>query len=96
MGAMKILTGLAMGAAVFAAPALAETSAGRDTVRIRLLDQCVISQSGKTAEEGAGPKCSCFAAKMSKAMTDEEIAAFKKGVPKRLAADAQTALATCK
>jgi hypothetical protein len=87
------LAGLALGMTVFAGTAQATT---RDQVRVRLLDQCVLSQSGKTDSEGAGPKCNCYAAKISKAMTDEEIAKFKKGIPKRLAPDAQAALATCK
>jgi hypothetical protein len=93
MRAMKVLAGLVLGAAVLTAPAAAAT---RDQVRVKLLDQCVMSQSGKAADQGAGPKCNCYAAKMSKAMTDEEVAKFRKGVPKRLAPDSQTALATCK
>jgi hypothetical protein len=97
MGAMKVLAGLVLGAAVFAAPALAQKAGpSRDTVRVRLLDACVMSQSGKAADEGAGPKCNCYAAKMSKAMTDEEVAKHKKGIPKRLVPESQAALATCK
>jgi hypothetical protein len=93
MRAMKVLAGLALGTAILAAPASAAT---RDQVRVKLLDQCVMSQSGKAADQGAGPKCNCYAAKMSKAMTDEEVAKFRKGVPKRLAPDSEAALATCK
>jgi hypothetical protein len=93
MSAMKVLAGLVLGMAILVGTAQAAT---RDQVRIKLLDQCVLSQSGKTESEGAGPKCNCYAAKISKAMTDEEVAKFKKGIPKRLAPDAQTALATCK
>ena len=95
MGAMKALAGLALVFVVLSGTAFAQ-GPSRDQVRVRLLDQCVMTQSGKTDSEGAGPKCNCYAAKISKAMTDEEVAKFKKGVPKRLAADAQTALATCK
>lgn len=94
MSAMKALAGLALGAAVLAGAAQAAPT--RDQVRVRLLDQCVMSQSGKAADQGAGPKCNCYAAKLSKAMTDEEVAKFKKGIPKRLAPDSQAALATCK
>lgn len=93
MGGMKVLAGLALGMVMLAGAAQAAT---RDQVRIKLLDQCVLSQSGKTDAEGAGPKCNCYAAKISKAMADEEVAKFKKGIPKRLAPDAQAALATCK
>jgi hypothetical protein len=96
MGAKKALAGLALGVLVLGGTAIAQTGPSRDQVRVRLLDQCVMTQSGKTESEGAGPKCNCYAAKISKAMTDEEVAKFKKGVPKRLAADAQTAFATCK
>lgn len=96
MGAMKTFAALAVGLTVLGGTAFAQTGPSRDQVRVRLLDQCVMTQSGKTDAEGAGPKCNCYAAKISKAMTDEEVAKFKKGVPKRLAADAQTALATCK
>lgn len=94
MDAMKTFAGVALSLVVLGGTAFAAPT--RDQVRVRLLDQCVLSQSGKTESEGAGPKCNCYAAKISKAMTDEEVAKFKKGVPKRLAPDAQTALATCK
>lgn len=95
MGAMKALAGAALVFVVLSGTAFAQ-GPSRDQVRVRLLDQCVLTQSGKTDAEGAGPKCNCYAAKISKAMTEEEIAKFKKGVPKRLAAEAQTVLATCK
>ena len=88
-----------LGATLAAAPAFAQkaTAAGpsRDQVRIQILDQCVISQSGKTAEEGAGPKCGCYAGRIVKAMNEEEIAAYKRGVPKRLTEEANKILATC-
>jgi hypothetical protein len=96
MGAMKTFAGLALGFVVLGGTAFAQTGLSRDQVRVRLLDQCVMTQSGKTESEGAGPKCNCYAAKISKAMTDEEIAKFKKGVPKRLAGEAQATFATCK
>jgi hypothetical protein len=96
MGAMKAFGGLALGLVVLGGTAFAQTGPSRDQVRVRLLDQCVMSQSGKTAEEGAGPKCNCYAAKISKAMTDEEVAKYKKGVPKRLAGESAATLATCK
>ncbi|BCJ90865.1 hypothetical protein IZ6_16000 [Terrihabitans soli] len=96
MGAMKALAGLALGIVVLGGTAVAAVPPTRDQVRVKLLDQCVLSQSGKSDSQGAGPKCTCYAAKISKAMTDEEVAKFKKGIPKRLAPDAQTALATCK
>jgi hypothetical protein len=95
MDAMKALAGLALGTALLVTPSVSQ-AATRDQVRVRLLDQCVLSQSGKADSQGAGPKCTCYAAKISKAMTDEEVAKFKKGVPKRLAPDSQAALATCK
>jgi hypothetical protein len=99
--------GLVLAAALLATPASAQfwakkapASSGsiptRDQVRVRLLDQCVLSQSGKTADEGAGPKCGCYAAKISKAMTDEEVAVYKKDLPKRLVPDADKTFASCK
>jgi hypothetical protein len=91
MRAMKMW--LALGAVVLAVPALAAT---RDQVRVKLLDQCVLSQSGKADSQGAGPKCTCYSAKISKAFTEEEVAKFKKGVPKRLAAESKATLDTCK
>jgi len=98
--AMMRFGGLVLSAALLASPALAQKTAAsgpsRDQVRMRVLDLCVMSQSGKTAEEGAGPKCGCYAAKITKAMTDEEVATYKKGVPKRLTAESTTVLATCK
>jgi hypothetical protein len=95
-------SGLVLGAALLASPALAQKTAAqtsgptRDQVRVRILDLCVMSQSGKTAEEGAGPKCGCYAAKITKAMTDEEVATYKKGMPKRLVPDSDAAFASCK
>jgi hypothetical protein len=104
--AMMRFGGLVLCAALVATPASAQflfkkaPAAGsgttRDQVRLRLLDQCVMSQSGKTAEEGAGPKCGCYAVKISKAMTDEEVATYKKGVPNRLTAESTATLAGCK
>jgi hypothetical protein len=99
--------GLVLAAALVATPASAQfwvkkapASSGsvptRDQVRMRILDQCVMSQSGKSADQGAGPKCGCYATKMSKAMTDQEVAAYRKALPKRLSAEAQPAFASCK
>ena len=68
----------------------------RDQVRLRILDTCVMSQSGKTEEQGAGPKCNCYAPKVVKLMTDEEVAKFKKTVPARLKPESDKLLATCK
>ncbi len=68
----------------------------RDQVRVRILDACVIGQSGKAEGEGAGPKCNCYAPKIVKLMTDEEVAKFRKKIPSRLKADADKILATCK
>jgi hypothetical protein len=96
MGAIKTFAGLAFGLVVLGGTSFAQAGPSRDQVRVRILDQCVMSQSGKGAGEGAGPECNCYAAKISKAMTDEEVAKFKKRVPKRLAAGAQTVLAACK
>lgn len=72
------------------------TAATRDSVRLRLLDQCVMTNSGKTDAEGAGPKCGCYATKITKAMTDEEIAKWRKGVPKRLTEESKQIFAGCK
>ncbi len=94
--------GLVLAAALLASPALAQKAEApasgptRDQVRMRILDVCVMSQSGKTAEEGAGPKCGCYAAKISKAMTDEEVAVYKKGLPKRLVPESDATFASCK
>jgi hypothetical protein len=68
----------------------------RDQVRIRVLDQCVLGQSGKAEGQGAGPKCNCYAPKVVKLMTDEEVAKFRKKIPSRLKTDAEKILATCK
>jgi hypothetical protein len=94
--------GLVLAAALLASPALAQKAEApasgptRDQVRMQILDVCVMSQSGKTAEEGAGPKCGCYAAKISKVMTDEEVAVYKKGLPKRLVAESDATFAGCK
>jgi hypothetical protein len=92
--------GLVLAAALLASPALAQKAPAsgptRDQVRMRILDQCVMSQSGKAANEGAGPKCGCYAAKITKAMTDEEVATYKKALPKRLSAEAVPTFASCK
>jgi hypothetical protein len=94
--------GLVLTAVLLASPALAQKAKApasgptRDQVRMRVLDQCVMSQSGKTADEGAGPKCGCYATKITKAMTDEEVATYKKALPKRLSAEAQPTFASCK
>jgi hypothetical protein len=89
-----------VGVALLASSALAQKApaAGpdRNQVRLRILDACVMSQSGKLAEEGAGPKCNCYAAKITKAMTDEEVATYRKGVPQRLADESTKLLITCK
>jgi hypothetical protein len=48
----------------------------RDQVRLKLLDNCVMSQSGKAADQGAGPKCGCYATRVSKVLTDQDILAY--------------------
>jgi hypothetical protein len=55
-----------------------------------------MTQSGKSESEGAGPKCGCYATKITKAMTDEEIAKWRRGVPKRLADESNKIFAECK
>lgn len=74
-------------------PAMAQS---RDNVRLKILDTCVMTQSGKSESEGAGPKCGCYATKITKAMTDEEIAKWKRGVPKRLTDESNKIFAGCK
>ncbi len=92
--------GLVLGAMLVAMPAMAQKApaAGptRDKIRLAILDQCVLTQSGKLAAEGAGPKCGCYARAMSKALTDEEVAGYRKSLPKRLADQSQTIFAGCK
>jgi hypothetical protein len=67
----------------------------RDQVRLRVLDKCVMSQSGKAEDEGAGPKCGCYAPKIVKLMTDEEVAKFRKAVPARLKPESDKLLQKC-
>lgn len=92
--------GLVLGAMLVAMPAMAqkasEAAPSRDQIRLAILDQCVLTQSGKLAEEGAGPKCGCYARSISKAMTDEEVADYRKSLPKRLADQSQKIFAGCK
>jgi hypothetical protein len=67
----------------------------RDHVRLKILDKCVMSQSGKAEDEGAGPKCGCYAPKIVKLMTDEEVAKFRKAVPARLKPESDKLLQKC-
>jgi hypothetical protein len=93
------MTGATFGAAVLFGVMIAGQAMAapdRNSVRLRILDTCVMTQSGKTEAEGAGPKCGCYATKITKAMTDEEIAAWKKGVPRRLTEESNKIFATCK
>jgi len=92
--------GLVLGGMLLAVPVTAQHASaagpGREQVRLRILDQCVLTQSGKLPEQGAGPKCNCYAGRIVKAMTDEEVARFRKTLPRRLAGEASQILATCK
>jgi hypothetical protein len=97
-----MMTGAKLGAAavmacvLVAGQAMAQAGQSRNQVRLKILDTCVLTQSGKSEAEGAGPKCGCYATKITKAMTDEEIAKWKKGVPKRLTEESNKIFAGCK
>ena len=95
-GVNSLALGLVVAGIMVAGQAAAQSAPSRDDVRIRILDMCVMTQSGKAPEEGAGPRCGCYAAKIVKAMTDEEIAGFKKAVPARLKPESDKLLQTCK
>lgn len=99
--------GAILAVALMAAPADAQFLFGskpkgppltRDQVRVRLLDACVFSQSGKAADQGAGPKCNCYAARVAKAMSDADILAYSstKKLTPTAQAEATQALAVCK
>ena len=84
----------AAGAVLLALP-LAAQAAGRNEVRMQILDRCVLSQSGRAPLDGAGPECKCYAAKIIKAMTDEEVAGYRRSVPRRLSEEANAIMAAC-
>ncbi|MFC5068379.1 hypothetical protein [Flaviflagellibacter deserti] len=99
--------GAMLAVALLAAPAEAQFLFGsapkgppltREQVRIRLLDGCVLTQSGKAADQGAGPKCNCYASRVAKAMTDADILAYSstKKLTPTVQAEATKALAVCK
>ena len=81
---------------LMAGSAMAQTAQSRNQVRLKILDTCVMTQSGKSEAEGAGPKCGCYATKITNAMTDEEIAKWRKGVPKRLSEESNKIFAGCR
>jgi hypothetical protein len=70
----------------------------RDQVRLHLLDTCVLTQSGKAADQGAGPKCNCYASRVAKAMTDADVLAYSSSrkLTPTAQAEATKALAICK
>jgi hypothetical protein len=99
--------GVILVAAMTVAPAQAQFLFGsapkgppltREQVRVRLLDACVFSQSGKAADQGAGPKCNCYASRVAKAMTDADVLAYSssKKLTPTAQAEATKALTVCK
>jgi hypothetical protein len=81
---------LAQGLSKAAAPAQS-----KNTVRVRILDNCVLTQTKPGVDGGAAPQCRCFASAVSKAMKPDEAAAYDGKMPARLDAMAEKTWATC-
>ena len=93
---LKRFGAVAAGAALLASSIAAQAAEPtRNKVRMRILDKCVIAQSGRLPLQGAGPECRCYAAKITKAMTDEEVADYRRSVPRRLSDASEKMLAAC-
>ncbi|MGQ4272725.1 DUF4148 domain-containing protein [Terrihabitans sp. B22-R8] len=76
-------------------PAASAQPQTREQIRIRLLDSCVLTQTKPGVDGGAAPQCRCYAAGITKAMTDEDIAGYRGRMPKRLEPTAESIWTTC-
>ena len=88
--ALAATPALAQGMSKMAAPAPT-----KDQVRMRVLDNCVLTQTKPGLDGGAGPKCRCFASAMIKVMKPDEIAAYNGRMPARLESLAEKTWTTC-